>query len=559
MQYEVPLLRSLGFEVFVPKIIPKTDNYRSCAVDFSFDESLTIPKHALRVLNSCDFYQRKWPRDAVFYMNRYFGTAFIMPMEEFREGVTNFEGNLLMRTFGLINTESYHKYLKALFGEQVFCWINAVRHRFWFAAGYEQLKECEPPLFTERSLYLPIGLSPAFWRNANSWTGTDRRVLFFCPSIVKNSYHAAVYKQFKREFGDFPHLIAGKQEVPVDDPHVLGFVSEQELVDLYKSCSVFLYPSRERRHVHYSTVEANIVGTPIIFYDDSLLARLCNRKVQGAVSSVAEARDLIKAILKGEGDLITSLKKDQQDIAYSFSDEYCKRTWQKSLAAIGLGEALGKASVPHTFADETKRVLFYPWALGKKTLPRWKGDVFPAPSRGEVHLAEELSDYQATFEQGIDFRRPGYPTFLKFETGISFLEEWGRWSDGRKVTLTLENPLKGKFKLVLIGGAFGKNIGRPISVRIGHMLKKLTFFGPHHPPEIQTLEFALRRPATTIEFTIPRPTTPKDDDRQLGMGFVQLRIEPIDQSDNSLRSGSGMAEVLSQSGHGVAQRSDICV
>jgi Glycosyl transferases group 1 len=528
MQYEVPLLRSLGFEVFVPKIIPKTDEFRSCAVDFSFDESLTIPKHALRVLNSCHFYRGKWPRDAVFYMNRYFGTAFIMPMEGFRESVTNFEGNLLMRAFGLINIASYHKHLRGFYGEQVFCWINAVRHRFWFAAGYEQLKECEPPLLAERSLYFPIGLSPTFWRNANTWTGTERRLLLFCPSIVKNPYHAAVYKQFKREFGDFPHLIAGKQDVPVNDPHVLGFVSDQELVELYKSCSLFLYPSRERRHVHYSPVEANVVGMPIVFYDDCLLARICNRKVQGAVSSVEEARDLIKAILKGEGDLTTSLKKDQQDIAYYFSDEYCKMVWQKSLAALGLGETLGKGSVARRFADETRRVLFYPWALGKKTLPRWKGDAFPPPSRGEVHLAGEFSDYQATLEQGIDFRRPGYPTFLKYETGLSFLEEWGRWSDGRKVILTLENPLMGKFKLVLVGGAFGENRSRPIRVRIGHVLKKLTFSSPHHRAEIRTLEFALRRPSATIEFTIPRPTTPKGDNRQVGVGFIQLCIEPLE-------------------------------
>ena len=206
MPYEVPLLRSLGFEVFVPKIIPKRAEFRSCAVDFSFDESLTIPEHALRVLNSCHFYQQKWPRDVVFYMNRYFGTAFIMPVEGFRESVTNFEGDLLMRAFGLINPLSYHKNLKGFYGEQVFGWINAVRHRFWFAAGYQQLKECEPPLFAERSLYLPIGLSPAFWRNANTWTGTARRVLLFCPSIVKNPYHAAVYQQFKREFGGFSAL-----------------------------------------------------------------------------------------------------------------------------------------------------------------------------------------------------------------------------------------------------------------------------------------------------------------------------------------------------------------
>jgi len=96
----------------------------------------------------------------------------------------------------------------------------------------------------------------------------------------------------------------------------------------------------------------------------------------------------------------------------------------------------------------------------------------------------------------------------------------------------LFNPLKGKFKLVLVGGAFGKNVGRPIPVRIGHLRQKLTFSGPPHLGEIQTLEFALRRPATTIEFTIPRPTAPERDNRRVGIGFVQLRIESLDQSGN---------------------------
>jgi hypothetical protein len=83
-----------------------------------------------------------------------------MPIEEqFRESVINFEGNLLMRAFGLANTASYHEDLKVIYGDQVFCWINAVRHRFWFAAGYEQLKECEPPSLAERSVLLGASLS----------------------------------------------------------------------------------------------------------------------------------------------------------------------------------------------------------------------------------------------------------------------------------------------------------------------------------------------------------------------------------------------------------------
>ncbi|MBV8376562.1 MAG: hypothetical protein JO279_06110 [Verrucomicrobia bacterium] len=179
-----------------------------------------------------------------------------------------------------------------------------------------------------------------------------------------------------------------------------------------------------------------------------------------------------------------------------------------------------------------KRLLLSSWALGKKTSPPLEGVAFPPPSRAEVYPAGEFPDYEATFEEGIDFCRPGYPTFIKYATGISKLEEWGRWSNGPKVTLTLAKPLNGKFKLVLVGGAFGKNVGKPIPVKIGHMRKKVTFSGWPHPTGIQTLEFALRRPATTIEFTIPHPTTPERDHRQVGIGFLQLRIERLEESAN---------------------------
>ena len=46
MPYEAQLLLNLGFEVFVPKVIPKAVSFRSGAVDFAYDGSLTIPQRA---------------------------------------------------------------------------------------------------------------------------------------------------------------------------------------------------------------------------------------------------------------------------------------------------------------------------------------------------------------------------------------------------------------------------------------------------------------------------------------------------------------------------------
>ena len=39
--------------------------------------------------------------------------------------------------------------------------------------------------------------------------------------------------------------------------------------------------------------------------------------------------------------------------------------------------------------------------------------------------------YVAAFEDGIDFSRDGWPTFVKSAYGFSLNETWGRWSDAK--------------------------------------------------------------------------------------------------------------------------------
>src|ERR1700735_1159270 len=53
---EVPIFRDLGYEVFIPKIIPTHASYRSGTVTYDYDLSLTIPRRDLEILNSHAFY-----------------------------------------------------------------------------------------------------------------------------------------------------------------------------------------------------------------------------------------------------------------------------------------------------------------------------------------------------------------------------------------------------------------------------------------------------------------------------------------------------------------------
>ena len=64
MTGEVPLLRSLGFEVFIPKVVPIHDRaFRSAGVTHDYDAALDLAPAALRVLNHENFFERCWATD----------------------------------------------------------------------------------------------------------------------------------------------------------------------------------------------------------------------------------------------------------------------------------------------------------------------------------------------------------------------------------------------------------------------------------------------------------------------------------------------------------------
>lgn len=349
MSYEVPLLRSLGFEVFTPKIIPDdVSTFRSGSVDYTADSDLTVPKDVLNALNSFNFYSDPWRHDITFFVNTYFGSVFTMPLTyPFQEVVTKFKGQIVLRAFGLQDDFSYDKVLRLQMGDQVYSWLEAVKDRFWFGKGYEQLDECETPFFKNRSVFLPLGLNESYWKHKNTWRGTDKRILFVCPNINDNNYYyAQIYKNFKASFGDLPHVIVGQQKNPVNDPYVLGHVSDEELIDLYKDCALLYYHSQEPRHVHYSPIEAAIIGTPIVFYKQNLLGRLLQKDIAGATQGISEARITVERLLQGDHELIAKIRSEQEIIPYYFSNNYCEMIWRQNMLSGPLASALFSGDKP---------------------------------------------------------------------------------------------------------------------------------------------------------------------------------------------------------------------
>lgn len=136
--------------------------------------------------------------------------------------------------------------------------------------------------------------------------------------------------------------------------------------------------------------------------------------------------------------------------------------------------------------------------------------------------------YEATLAEGIDFKKPGYPSFLAEVSGMSTMyEPWGRWSEGGRVAFKFKQPLPTNFTLVVHGGAFGPNTGQPIKVKAGTVVKEIIFSSdPFQAPSSHRLNFQLDAPVSLIEITVPQPSQPSNGDtRKLGIGIIALKVE----------------------------------
>ncbi len=151
--------------------------------------------------------------------------------------------------------------------------------------------------------------------------------------------------------------------------------------------------------------------------------------------------------------------------------------------------------------------------------------IAPAPV-----VAQPPQPYEATLQEGIDFKKPGFPKFIAEVSGMSGLENWGRWTDGKIVKFKFKQVLSKKFTLEIVANALGPNQGLPIKVRVGTIEQTFTIVNKN-PPSTYSLSFETDGKSDTVEITIPKPTAPNEinpenkDTRKIGLGFIALKIK----------------------------------
>ena len=336
MQAEVPIIQDLGYEVFVPKIVPDDDpDFRSAAVTHEYDESLSCSAATVAVLNNHDFYRNDWGPLLKMILNREFAvvvvalSSYLTPLSE---AIANFDGLVVARTFGREAPFCYTD----LFDEPsqfiLLAAIAASGDRFVFGQGYDHLAEIESPLLRKRAQTITVALPRRIFDHADTWSGNGTAAVFICPGIRDVGYYRVRYEEIKRDFGDLPHTIFGRQVAPVDDPSVLGYLTDDGLVDLYANAPVFVYPSNEERHVHYSPIEAMVVGTPVLYRRGALIDVVADGiDNPGACADSEEMRAKTRALLGGDRRLADAIRDAQRPIIHKFSLERARDQWASVL------------------------------------------------------------------------------------------------------------------------------------------------------------------------------------------------------------------------------------
>ncbi|MEM5295081.1 methyltransferase domain-containing protein [Burkholderia sp. JPY481] len=151
----------------------------------------------------------------------------------------------------------------------------------------------------------------------------------------------------------------------------------------------------------------------------------------------------------------------------------------------------------------------------------------------EVLLKDDSRRYKATIEEGFNLAAEGFPSFLKWASGLSFREDWGRWTVGSRVELVFNEQLPSNVEILLeLHQVFGPNVGKYLTVVIDQKSQVETL---RMVEDKKSYSFRFRDVKTKmLTLLIPCPGRPKEvpewgneDARQIGVGIRSIAFREL--------------------------------
>lgn len=331
---ELPILNEIGCKVFVPKRIPSESGFRSGATTRAYDISLRLPRNELAMLNETDFYGSPLTPCVRDVVSRRFDVV-MCNLSEFGvspliEICNFFEGTIIARAFGREHPKSYAGQFKLLGRiDEAREAIVGCGERFVFAPAYGSIADIEPAFLTSKVKVVGVPMSDRWLSLAGTWRGGSSNAILCCPAIGVEGYYRDLYTRVSRAFKNLPLNIFGSQPTVVDDERVLPYLSPEALEQLFQRAAVYLYPSEEPRHVHYSVLEAIAVGTPTLVMEGSLIASMIPEGSPSICADLPEMATKAQHIIdRRDPDLENAVRRANQDVIREFEPSRIKDQWE---------------------------------------------------------------------------------------------------------------------------------------------------------------------------------------------------------------------------------------
>jgi hypothetical protein len=123
-------------------------------------------------------------------------------------------------------------------------------------------------------------------------------------------------------------VIFGRQNIEIADPAVLPYLTDAELIELYRTAPVFCYPHTEPRHLHYSPLEAVILGTPTLYFRGALMDTLLGgADLPAACADTAEMAAKARRLIGGDAALAEAIRSTQGRVLDAFDTDLARRQW----------------------------------------------------------------------------------------------------------------------------------------------------------------------------------------------------------------------------------------
>ncbi|NRY60531.1 DUF7024 domain-containing protein [Clostridium beijerinckii] len=210
-------------------------------------------------------------------------------------------------------------------------------------------------------------------------------------------------------------------------------------------------------------------------------------------------------------------------------EELCVQEWQNMAGVYGIKEAADYFY--NNFPGRNKKQQNIKlWFSIKKRLKHVKLIKLLKEKLDNVHKNKvEENVYWGKMEDGFKLFKKGIPSFIEEIQGLGSSEKWGRWTVEKKVIIKFKEPLPNKFKFIISGYAFGKNVGKEVMIKIGECTQAIIMESELGKSYGTIMENNFN--SKTIEIIIPNPNSPYElygsqcnDKRKLGLGISEINI-----------------------------------